>query len=82
MIAPTSGALPSGAGLVEGLKRSPADVAFIVPSIVQDLAQDAELLDYCSCNLQCVLYCGGDLPLAIGNVVAKKNPAVESVWSF
>ena len=72
MIAPISGSLPSGKSLVEGLKKAPADVAIIVPSIVQDLAQDPELLKYCSRNLSTILYCGGDLPLEIGNTVASK----------
>ena len=72
MIAPTSGALPSGAGLVDGLRKCPADVAFIVPSIVQDLAQNSDLLEYCGENLNTILYCGGDLPPAIGDIVASK----------
>ncbi len=72
MIAPTSGALPSGEGLIEALKKTPADVAFIVPSIVQDLAQNPELLDYCSKHLNAIIYCGGDLPQAIGDTVVSK----------
>ena len=72
MIAPTSGALPSGEGLVEGLKKSSADVAITVPSIVQDLAQDAQLLEYCAENLQTIIFCGGDLPQSIGDTVATR----------
>ena len=72
MIAPTSGAIPSGEGLVEGLKKAPADVAFLVPSIVQDLAQSPHLLECCSKNLEAIIYCGGDLPQAIGDTVASK----------
>ena len=72
MIAPTSGALLSGQGLVESLKQTPADVAFLVPSIVQDLAQNPGLLGYCSKNLQAILYCGGDLPRALGDIIASK----------
>ena len=72
MIAPTSGAVLSGEGLVESLKQTPADVAFLVPSIVQDLAQSPELLDYCSKHLRAILYCGGDLPQISGNVVASR----------
>ena len=72
MIAPTSGAIPSAEGLVEGLKKTPADIAFIVPSIVQELSQNSELLDYCSKNLEAVIYCGGDLPESVGNIVASK----------
>ncbi len=72
MIVPTSGAIPSAEGLVEGLKKTPADIAFIVPSIVQELSQNPELLSYCSKNLEAIIYCGGDLPESIGNVVASK----------
>ena len=72
MIAPTSGALPSGEGLVQSLKQTPADVAFIVPSIVQDLAQNPELLDYCAKHLRAIIYCGGDLPQAIGDIIASR----------
>lgn len=72
MIAPTSGAIPSAEGLVEGLKKTPADVAFIVPSIVQELSVSPELLDYCAKNLEMIIYCGGDLPQSIGDVVASK----------
>lgn len=72
MIAPTSGTIASAEGLVEGLKKTPADIAFIVPSIVQELSQSSELLDYCAKNLEAIIYCGGDLPEAIGNIVASK----------
>ncbi|KAL9117654.1 MAG: hypothetical protein Q9187_005810 [Circinaria calcarea] len=72
LIAPTSGNIPSAKGLVESLKRTPADIAFIVPSIVQELSQDAELLDHCSKNLEMIIYCGGDLPQLIGDIVASK----------
>lgn len=72
MIAPTSGAIPSGEGLVEGLKKAPADVAFLVPSIIQDLTQSPGLLEYCSKNLEAIIYCGGDLPQATGDTVASK----------
>lgn len=72
MISPTSGAIPSAAGLVEGLKNTPADVAFIVPSIVNELSQNPELLDYCAKHLKMIIYCGGDLPQATGDIVASK----------
>ena len=73
MIAPISGALPSGEGLLESLKQAPADVALLVPSIVQDLAQSPELLSYCSKHLRAIIYCGGGLPQAIGDIVASKT---------
>lgn len=72
MIAPISGAIPTAKGLVEGLKKTAADFAFIVPSIVQELSQESELLAYCSRHLEAIIFCGGDLPQSIGDVVASK----------
>lgn len=72
MIAPTSGEIPSAQGLVDGLKKTPADIAIIVPSIVQELSQSPELLDYCAKNLEMIMYCGGDLPQSVGDLVALK----------
>ncbi|TGO49101.1 hypothetical protein BCON_0221g00130 [Botryotinia convoluta] len=72
MISPTSGAIPSAKGLVDGLKKTPADIAFIVPSIVNELSQSPYLLDYCAEHLEMIIYCGGDLPQAIGVIVASK----------
>ena len=72
MIAPTSGTISTAEGLVEGLKKTAADVAFIVPSIVQELSQNPGLLEYCSKNLEAIIYCGGDLPESIGSIVASK----------
>lgn len=70
MIAPTSGAIPSAQGLVDGLKKTPVDIAIIVPSILQELSQSPELLDYCAKNLEMIIFCGGDLPQSIGDVIA------------
>lgn len=39
---------------------------------MQDLAQNPNLLDYCAKNLELIIYCGGDLPQAIGDVIASK----------
>ena len=72
MIAPISGALLSGTGLVEALQKTTIDAVLAVPSIVRDLAQDIELLHQCSEHLKTIMYCGGDLPHAIGDVVASK----------
>lgn len=72
MIAPISGAIPTAKGLVEGLKKTSAEIAFIVPSILQELSQDSELLAYCAKHLEAILFCGGDLPQPVGDVVASK----------
>ncbi|KAL8994171.1 MAG: hypothetical protein Q9169_005790 [Polycauliona sp. 2 TL-2023] len=77
MVAPTSGTIPSGEGLVAALLKTPVDVAIIVPSIVQDLAENPHLLDLCSQHLNALLYCGGDLPQSIGDIVASKIKLVN-----
>ncbi|KAI1178786.1 hypothetical protein F4777DRAFT_575732 [Nemania sp. FL0916] len=72
IIPPTTGAVVTAHGVIEALKHTPADVAVMVPSIVAELAQNPEWLDYCAQNLQLILYIGGDLPQAVGDIVASK----------
>ena len=72
MISPTSGSILSGEGLIQSLKTTPADVALLVPSIVQDLVRNPEYIEYCAKHLDAILYCGGDLPRTIGNTIASK----------
>lgn len=72
IISPISGIVLSGEGLVASLTQSPADIAFLVPSIVQDLSQDSRLLEYCLEHLETILYYRGDLPQAMGDVIASK----------
>lgn len=72
VIAPAATGIVTAHGLVEAIKQTPADVAVLVPSVVAELAQDPDLLDYSSKHLELILYIGGDLPQAIGDRVAKK----------
>jgi thioester reductase-like protein/aryl carrier-like protein len=72
VIPPATGAIVTAHGVVDALKQTPADVAVMVPSIVAELAQNPELLDYCAANLQLILYIGGDLPQTVGDIVASK----------
>lgn len=69
-----SGALPTAESIVQALKTAPADVAFLVPSIIADISGKPDYLDYCSKNLELILYAGGDLPQAIGDKIAAKMP--------
>lgn len=71
-ILPIAAGLPTAAALVDALKQTPIDIAALVPSIVQELAQDSELLDYCAKTLEYCIYMGGDLPQAVGDKVAAK----------
>ncbi|KAI0835425.1 putative NRPS-like enzyme [Hypoxylon sp. FL0890] len=72
VIAPAAAGIVTAQGLVDILKQTPADVAVLVPSVVAELAQNPELLDYCASQLELILYIGGDLPQAIGDRVAEK----------
>ncbi|KAH8706029.1 hypothetical protein BGW36DRAFT_21546 [Talaromyces proteolyticus] len=72
LIIPITGGLPTAAALAQATKLTRIDSAFVVPSIVQELAQDSELLAYCSEHLDLLAYCGGDLPQSIGDTVASK----------
>ncbi|KAI0099721.1 putative NRPS-like enzyme [Nemania sp. FL0031] len=74
VVAPAATPIPSAQGVVDALKQTPADVAILVPSVVAELAQNPALLDYVAANLKLILYCGGDLPQAIGDRVAAKIP--------
>lgn len=73
-IAPAAVGIVTAHGLVEALKHTPADVAVLVPSVVADLAQNPEQLDLCAKHLSLIMYIGGDLPQAIGDIVARKIP--------
>ena len=71
-LSPAAAAIVTAQGLVDALKQTPADVAILVPSVVAELAQDPELLEYCASHLEMILYIGGDLPQSIGDTVARK----------
>lgn len=74
MVLPTSGSLPSVGGMVEALKKTTVNIAFIPPSIIADLGQSPELLDFCAERLQSIMYVGGDLPKVLGDRVASRIP--------
>ncbi|KAI1641467.1 putative NRPS-like enzyme [Biscogniauxia mediterranea] len=71
-IAPAAAAIATAQGLVDALKQTPAEMAILVPSVVAELAQSPQLLEYCASHLEMILYIGGDLPQAIGDKVAEK----------
>ncbi|KAK2603194.1 hypothetical protein N8I77_009668 [Diaporthe amygdali] len=73
-IAPAAVGIVTAQGLADALTQTPADVAVLVPSVVAELAQNPALLDYCAARLELILYIGGDLPQAIGDIVAAKIP--------
>ncbi|KAI0119729.1 hypothetical protein F4814DRAFT_447546 [Daldinia grandis] len=72
-IAPAATAIVTAQGLIEALKKAPADIAVLVPSVIAELAQNPELLGYCATHLKLILYIGGDLPQEIGDLIATKR---------
>jgi thioester reductase-like protein len=77
IIFPASGGLPTAAALVEARKKTKIDILLGVPSIIEELSQNVELLDYCSKHLERLMYCGGDLPQSIGDAVASRIKLVN-----
>ncbi|ROW08291.1 hypothetical protein VMCG_03193 [Cytospora schulzeri] len=78
-IAPAAVGIVTAQALLEALEQTPAEVAFLVPSVVVELAQDPELLARCAKHLELILYAGGDLPQALGDRVAAVIP-LRSWW--
>ncbi|KAL3444616.1 acetyl-CoA synthetase-like protein [Aspergillus insuetus] len=78
IIFPASGGLPTASGLVEARKKTQIDVLLGVPSIIEELSQNEDLLDYCSKHMERLMYCGGDLPQSIGDAVASKIALVNA----
>ncbi|KAI1175095.1 putative NRPS-like enzyme [Nemania sp. FL0916] len=72
VVAPVAAAIPTAQAVVDALKQAPADVAILVPSVVAELAQNPDLLDYCATHLETIMYIGGDLPQSVGDLVAAK----------
>lgn len=73
-IAPAAVGIVTAHGLVEALTHTPAEIAILVPSVVAGLAQNPEKLAFCAKQLSLILYIGGDLPQAIGDIVARQIP--------
>ncbi|GLB08380.1 hypothetical protein AtubIFM57258_004269 [Aspergillus tubingensis] len=72
LLMPTAVGLPSATGIIAARKQTPFDWAIVVPSIVLELSQSADLLEYCGNHLDYMMYCGGDLPQLVGDIVARK----------
>jgi len=72
IIHPLSGAFPSARLVMEGLKHTTADAAFLAPPFVVEMYNDPEMFDFLSKHLESILYAGGAIPSAVGEEVAKK----------
>ncbi|KAI0799165.1 hypothetical protein GGR55DRAFT_692891 [Xylaria sp. FL0064] len=74
-----AGAIITGDALVHALRQTPADVAILVPSVVAEIAERPDLLEFCAAHLELIIYIGGDLPQTIGDRVAAKI-RLRSQW--
>lgn len=81
LIISSAAGLPTASAMVAARKQTPFQSALVVPSIVLELAQDPELLEYCVNNIEHITYCGGDLPQSIGDKVAAKIPLMNGYGS-
>ncbi|KAJ5118014.1 secondary metabolism biosynthetic enzyme [Penicillium atrosanguineum] len=72
VIVPSGGGLPTASAMVEAHKEIQFETALLVPSILNELAESPRLLDYCSQNMEYLMYAGGDLPQPIGDRIAAK----------
>jgi thioester reductase-like protein/acyl carrier protein len=66
---------------VAALEQTTADVAFLIPAIMADLAQKPDLLEYCFRNLNFIFFAGGDLPQPLGDKIAAKIPIMSQYGS-
>lgn len=59
--------------VAEMLRYTTAEAALVTPSLIRELSQDAELLEDVAKQLKLIMFCGGDLPQAIGDIVSSKT---------
>ncbi|KAL4748747.1 hypothetical protein BDW72DRAFT_214572 [Aspergillus terricola var. indicus] len=72
VVCPTFVGLPTASALEEVIQKTGVNAAFVAPSLLRELSQSPQLLDFCSQNLDHILYAGGDLPQAVGDSIASK----------
>lgn len=64
--------IPTAQAVCEMLKHTTAQAALCVPSIVHEFGQAPGMLDVIASRLKLIMYCGGDLPHALGERIASK----------
>jgi hypothetical protein len=69
---PLATAIPSSASMAEALKYTTADTAVIAPPMVVEIATNPELLEFLSKKISVIMFGGGDLPQAFGDVVTSR----------
>ena len=69
--------MPTTHGLLRGLQKTTADVAFLAPSLVVTLARQPRKLEFVSRRVSLIMYCGGKIPEELGDIVAARIPLVD-----
>lgn len=72
LVLPISGSPPTAASFVEAAKVTAVKSALLPPFILNELAHNEALLDFCGENLDFLMYGGGDLPQPIGDTITKR----------
>jgi len=76
-IIPLSGAIPSAKSLSDTLKNTKVDMAFVVPTIIEEMSRSSDLLNHISTNVELLAYSGGDVPQGCGDIVAREVPVIN-----
>ncbi|KAK1757157.1 putative nrps-like enzyme protein [Echria macrotheca] len=79
VVIPASQGITTAQDVAAALREVPCDVGVLVPSIVAELAQNEQLLDFFAERLKAIFYLGGDIPTAVGDRVASKI-RLHSQW--
>lgn len=69
---PLAMGIPSSASMAEALKYTTADTAVIAPPMVVEIATDETLREFLAKKISVIMFGGGDLPQAFGDVVTSK----------
>ncbi|KAI9842652.1 MAG: putative NRPS-like protein biosynthetic cluster [Sclerophora amabilis] len=72
IIYPLAYALPSAQSMVEGLRHTKADTAFLGPPMMEDIGKSPEMLDFIADNLDIIFYGGGDISQAAGDAITSR----------
>jgi thioester reductase-like protein len=72
MIAPAAETIVTAEGIAKALAVTKANVGLFIPSLIVEICQKPSILEICASQLELVLYCGGDVPEAVGNKMASK----------
>ncbi|KAK5798455.1 hypothetical protein VI817_004745 [Penicillium citrinum] len=72
LIYPNSSSFASAQGMVNAIKQTQLDGVFTTPIVIEELAQNPSLLNFCHKRLEIIFFGGGDLPQEIGDKIHAK----------